>query len=234
MSLTMPSTRQVPLSALGSIDPVHVLYEAEQPIVYTVLSASGDQLLAYVADETPVGRYIVLAPCGRAALAALQRGGLAVRDALTASWMWLALLRPGVGWVDARAIEPSDLQLGYLPAPGTFLLPQHLGAAIAAELRGAASSDPLHRDAVAVRVRAVHQAPTAQLTDRLTAILALPIDADWKTIVESVRALVMPDTINARNKAIACEAWGEAHAEYVGVTQAGVTDAFERWWSSRP
>lgn len=71
------------------------------------------------------------------------------------------------------------------------------------------------------------------LVDRLTAILALPADTEHATIIEQIRNLVLPDRKAAREREIACEAWGEAHAEYVGVAQAGVTDAFERWWRGR-
>lgn len=117
-----PGKPSVPLALLGTGEPVEILYEAELPVVFTINSEVG-VLLAYVTAETPSGNWLVLAPTGRRSIERLRRGEEPLRQALTDSWMWLAL-HDGA-WKEAWAIEEADLPAGYLPVPRTPLLPDH-------------------------------------------------------------------------------------------------------------
>lgn len=101
-----------------------VLYEAEEPIVYVTRSRSGQPLLAYVASHTPDASYIVLAPASPSKIRALESGEYSVRSAFVSDWTWL--VRGAVdGQVQVWNVEESDIPDGYLPLPGTPLLPEH-------------------------------------------------------------------------------------------------------------
>lgn len=126
MPLTEPSSaRAVDPALLGTAAVEEVLYEAEEPVIYTTRDASGQLLLAYVADQTPDATWLVLAACAPRVIEDLKRGRLAVRDALTASWMWLARRAPDGTLSKAWAITPEHLPPEHLPAAGTPLLPEH-------------------------------------------------------------------------------------------------------------
>ena len=114
--------RKVDLALLGTMEIDEILYEAEGPVLFTTHNASGQLLLAYVADEAEDATWLVLSACAPHTLEALKRGSLAVRDALTSSWMWLVHRRPEASraWV----ITPDHLPPAYLPAPSTPLLPE--------------------------------------------------------------------------------------------------------------
>jgi len=100
-----------------------VLYEAEAPVVFLTRSIQGLLLLAYVADETTEGTFTLLAPIARQQLVALERGAIPVRDALTASWLWLHI--SGSANRGLWKIDPADIPNDFLPRPGTTLLPVH-------------------------------------------------------------------------------------------------------------
>ncbi len=122
MPLTPPDGRSVvPLPWLGNPTPHEVLYEAEAPVVFTVENASGQAMLAYVADEDATGRWLLLAPCTDSSLDDLRDGRSAVREALEASWMWLARVEGGA-WTAAYACKLGDLPEDYLPTPGLLLM----------------------------------------------------------------------------------------------------------------
>lgn len=124
MPLTPPDGRSaVPLAWLGSPTPREVLYEAEAPVVFTVENASGQAMLAYVADEDATGRWLLLAPCTDSSLNDLRDGRSPVREALEASWMWLARVEGGA-WTAAWACNLGDLPADYLPTPGLLLTPE--------------------------------------------------------------------------------------------------------------
>lgn len=122
MPVTTPKHgRPLDIALLGSPESEEILCEAEIPFVYTLRSSFGERLIAYVADETPTTRWVVLAPCSDATLDELRAGRRALREVLTGSWMWLAALRPGHGWETAWAVSEDDLPPEHLPLPGTTL-----------------------------------------------------------------------------------------------------------------
>ena len=122
MPVTAPARETLDLRVLGDFEVDEVLYEAEEPVVFTVRVGSGQRMLAYLADHNAEGRWLVLAPCSASGLTGLRDGTSSVVDALAASWMWLAVLdgtRPSRLW----AIERSDLPDTRLPSRGLRLLP---------------------------------------------------------------------------------------------------------------
>jgi hypothetical protein len=102
-----------------------IIYEAEEPIVFTALVSGGQRVLAYLADHNSAGRWLVMAPCTARTLAALQDGTATVFDTLTASWMWLANLADDGHPSRAWSIDSTDLPAGHLPSRDLPLLPEH-------------------------------------------------------------------------------------------------------------
>jgi hypothetical protein len=110
---------------LGSATPVEVLYEAEEPVVFTLATSLGERVLAYLADATPDMRWLLLTPCGDRLLDDLKGGRVALRTALQKSWLWLAKLDNDDTWRAAWAVEISELPAQHLPQSGVMLLPEH-------------------------------------------------------------------------------------------------------------
>ncbi len=124
MSMTIPATSEtIDTAFLGSSRPIEVLYEAECPIIYTIKTATGQLLLAYVADETEHHQMLLLTPCKQSIVSDLREGRCAVRDALLSSWLWLAKLAHNGEWSDVWSIDSSSVPEDYLPRPGTLLYP---------------------------------------------------------------------------------------------------------------
>ncbi len=120
MNLHPPDRPQLPAGLLADLLPVsEILYEAEAPIVYVTETEQGEQLLAYLADESPAGAVTFLAPTSPARIEALERGVLTVRDALESSWLWMHVFdgREGKAW----AIEAGEIPDLFLPKRGTTL-----------------------------------------------------------------------------------------------------------------
>lgn len=126
MPLTPPTNGRT-LNAAALIDgltPSDILYEAEAPIVFTLTTKLQQQMLAYLADENEQGSWFVLAPCGIEIVLQLRTGVLPLRDALCASWIWLAKLSHAND-VTLWAVEASEIPDEYLPTAGTTLYPEH-------------------------------------------------------------------------------------------------------------
>lgn len=126
MPLTAPEHRpQLPLEVLGSAEPVEVLYEAEEPVIFTLHTGLDQRVLAYLADATPEARWLLLAPCGDRLLEELRGGRVSVREALESSWLWLAKLDNDDCWTEAWSVDLRELPSAHLPEPGVMLLPEH-------------------------------------------------------------------------------------------------------------
>jgi len=126
VSLAPPhSDRRVPIELLGAATPVKVLYEAEEPVVFTLNSAVGERLLAYIADSTSETRWVLLTPCGDQLLDELMSGRLPLRSALERSWLWLARLDNEDHWQGVWAVCLDELPSEHVPVPGVMLLPEH-------------------------------------------------------------------------------------------------------------
>lgn len=124
MSLTLPpKARPVAAQLLGSTAPDEVLYEAEQPVVFTLRTAFGQRMLSYLADEQPDCTWLLLAPCTESTVQDLREGRLSVREALVGSWLWLARLDLDQRWDGLWSVEARDIPEDHLPHPGTLLYP---------------------------------------------------------------------------------------------------------------
>lgn len=113
----------MPPQELSSSVPEEILYVAEQPIVFTLRTTIGQQLLAYVADEEPDFTWVLLAPCTEGMLRDLRDDRLAVREALLGSRLWLARRDPEQRWDGCWSVEPAEIPEDHLPRPGTLLHP---------------------------------------------------------------------------------------------------------------
>jgi hypothetical protein len=123
--LTTPHVSPLPPGILGSAEPVEILYEAEEPVIFTLTTRFQQRLLAYLAWVTPDARWLLLAPCGDQLLEGLKQGRVPVRAALEASWLWLAKLGNGDSWDGPWAVDPATFPQEHLPERGLMLLPEH-------------------------------------------------------------------------------------------------------------
>lgn len=120
MAIVPPANSTLlPTGLLTSILESEVLYEAEGTVLFTAETELG-RVVAYVADDTVDGRWLLLAPCNDPMLVSLRLGHIAVRDALFNSWTWLAQLN-GVEVTSAWRVEEASLPAEHLPTPGVFL-----------------------------------------------------------------------------------------------------------------
>jgi hypothetical protein len=116
VSVTAPTNRPaVDLGSLGAFTIDSVLYEAEEPIVFTISVDASRKLIGYLADHNTEGRWIIVAPCGPKTLTDLMSGSLPVREALTASWMWLVQVGANHRPIAAWTIDESTIPDGHLP-----------------------------------------------------------------------------------------------------------------------
>jgi hypothetical protein len=120
-----PQARVVPTELLSGFTALDVLYEAEAPVVFMATTGLGQKLIAYGADEDTSGGWIILAPCSARTIEDLREGRIAVREALTTSWLWLARRDRDRNIPEAWAVGPEDLPPQYLPSAGTPLELDH-------------------------------------------------------------------------------------------------------------
>lgn len=126
MNIDLRDDNQIPDGFFDFPLPVvRVLYEAEQPIVYLTKTKQGQEMLAYLADETESEHFIVLAPATPSSINRLESGSISIREALTDTWMWM--VRADFGRQTARAwsVTEADIPPLHLPKAGTPLLPEH-------------------------------------------------------------------------------------------------------------
>ncbi len=102
-----------------------VLYEAEQPIIYLTKTRQGQEMLAYLADETDAHQYIVVAPATRSSISRLESGSIGIREALTDTWMWMVRANFADRISEAWSVTEATIPALHLPKPGTPLLPEH-------------------------------------------------------------------------------------------------------------
>lgn len=126
MNFTLLPQNRIPDGLLEFPLPVvQVLYEAEQPVVYLTRTKQGQEMLAYLADETAESQFVVLAPATQASVQRLMRGSVDLRDALVDSWMWLVKLDFQQATTEAWSVNVGDIAPLHLPRAGTPLLPEH-------------------------------------------------------------------------------------------------------------
>jgi hypothetical protein len=87
--LSIPYQKQLPKGIVSSSLPIDLVsYEVETPVIFLTKTLQNQPLLVYVADETLVGVFMLLAPISREEIEALQKGLITLRDMHTASWLW--------------------------------------------------------------------------------------------------------------------------------------------------
>lgn len=126
MNIHLPPEQKLPDGFFDDPIPVlQVLYEAEQPVVFVTRTRQGQTMLAFVAAEDAFRQFMFLAPASQSVLDRLQSGALGVREALTESALWLLERNVSVGSTTLWSVSDADIPEGYLPRPGTPLLPEH-------------------------------------------------------------------------------------------------------------
>lgn len=102
------------------------LYEAEQVIVYLTHTRHGQRLLGYLSAETERGRCDLLAPISDETLLRLRDTRLGVREALTATRLWLRHQNYLTGEIRIWAVRVEEVPDQHLPLPNTPLYPPDL------------------------------------------------------------------------------------------------------------
>ncbi|WP_175915044.1 hypothetical protein [Burkholderia sp. BCC1638] len=102
-----------------------VLYEAEQPIIYLTKTKQGQEMLAYLADETNGHQFVVVAPATPSSIRRLESGSIGIREALTDTWMWMVRVDFAQSVSEAWSVTEAAIPALHLPKPGTPLLPEH-------------------------------------------------------------------------------------------------------------
>lgn len=126
MKIDLPPSDRIPDGFFDFPLPIErVLYEAEQPIIYLTKTKLGQQMLAYLADETDGHQFIVVAPATQSSIRRLESGSIGVREALTDTWMWLVRASFATEVVEAWSITETAIPILHLPKPATPLLPEH-------------------------------------------------------------------------------------------------------------
>lgn len=124
MPLIPPSAPGQDLAWLRDLRPAQVLDEDLVVRLWVVQTGLGQPMLAYLADETPTGDWVLLSATSEARIRSLEAGQLPLRDALTEGWLWL-VLRPHQGPLLAWPVQAQDLPPDHLPRPGVRLRLEH-------------------------------------------------------------------------------------------------------------
>jgi hypothetical protein len=126
MNLDLQPDNRIPDGFFDFPLPVErVLYEAEQPIVYLTKTKLGQEMLAYLADETEDDQFIVVAPAAPISINRLESGSIGIREALTDTWMWVVRANFAQRSCEAWSVTEAAIPTQHLPKPGTPLLPEH-------------------------------------------------------------------------------------------------------------
>ncbi|RKT45547.1 hypothetical protein [Thiocapsa rosea] len=116
----------VELVHIGALQPIEVLYQFEQPCIFTATIPSGSLVLAYLVEELEQDerfRYL-LATTAAKTVEDLKTGAISVREALLRGSLWLADL--GIDDLVPKqvfSLSADQLPTDALPEPGTMLLP---------------------------------------------------------------------------------------------------------------
>jgi hypothetical protein len=110
----LSALQAIDLVHIGALHPVEVLYQFEQPCIFTADLPSGSQVLAYLVEELEQEeryRYL-LATTAVETIADLKAGALSVREALLRGSFWLADL----GMSDLLPKQVFSISVKQLPA----------------------------------------------------------------------------------------------------------------------
>jgi hypothetical protein len=122
MHLSVPNRDRLPAGLVPEpLEIYKVLYEAESPVVYVTKTLQGQLLLAYVSDDTQDGVFTLLAPMTPVSITSVERCSIPLRDALTASWLWLHI--SGGNTNGLWSVDVSNIPSDCLPLAGTLVHP---------------------------------------------------------------------------------------------------------------
>ncbi|MDC6130610.1 hypothetical protein [Burkholderia gladioli] len=126
MSIDLKPDNRIPDGFFDFPLPIErVLYEAEQPIIYLTKTKQGQEMLAYLADETNGLQFVVVAPATPSSIRRLESGSIGIREALTDTWMWMVRVDFAQSVSEAWSVTEAAIPALHLPKPGTPLLPEH-------------------------------------------------------------------------------------------------------------
>ncbi len=122
---------------LGDLLPEEVLYEFEGPCIFTSRSASGNLLLAYLAEdiESEKSLHYLVATVTEESIDNLKHGRSSVKEVLTSGWLWLAELSYEHKIKKVFHIQEQELPEDMLPADETMLW-AHLEPILRVRLQG--------------------------------------------------------------------------------------------------
>lgn len=119
--LNVEQKSKLPLELMSGATIDEILYEAEQPVVFTVRMSAG-LFLGYLADFDET-RLVVLSPTSTEMIASLKSGTLSVLEAIGNSILWLATWSWDNEWTELFSVNISDIPEKHLPKKGTHLYP---------------------------------------------------------------------------------------------------------------
>jgi hypothetical protein len=118
------ATRPANWPLLDSLAPKHVLDEYDGPRLFTVESAEGDLLLAYLcAQDDDIERFLIV-PADAALVSAIDQSKITLREALIGrGWAWLVDRKKDGVLSNLCKVEPTLLPTSALPRAGVRLDP---------------------------------------------------------------------------------------------------------------
>jgi len=115
--------RQVDPALFSSMSPEKILYDFDGPQIFTFMGSFGQELLAYLCSALAGCERFIVVPTTPTVIGELERGELAVRDALTNSWIWIVDRSYSGDVLAAWAVEEASLPRTVLPEAGILLIP---------------------------------------------------------------------------------------------------------------
>ena len=106
------------------LTPVHVLDEYDGPRLFTVRSSDGYEFLAYQCAEDRERDRFLLTPARADLISDIEANRIALREALTAGWLWMTDRFRNGGVTPAMRVSVESLPANALPKPGVRLYPK--------------------------------------------------------------------------------------------------------------
>ncbi len=114
--------KSVPIERFAPFEPDEVLYEFDDPRIFTVCDSDGELNLAYWSDEdVAICRYVVV-PTTDKILQSLRRGEISVYEALNQPRCWLCDLTHQGEFFACQRVDFESIPKDSLPAIGTRLV----------------------------------------------------------------------------------------------------------------
>lgn len=115
--------KRVDLRRFGNLEPQRVLYAFDGPRIFTFTDADGGLCLACWSDEDAEAARFLVVPFSDELRERLERGEIAMSDALNQPHFWAVDVTHAGELVQAMALRLDDVPPDARPAHGTMLLP---------------------------------------------------------------------------------------------------------------